>query len=221
MKVEQLLNLLHHPHKTTPEDVYNLQNLLQQYPYFQVGYALLAKAAYEQDRATAAQVIQKAAIYATNRPHLKALLEDAPPFSAPATVPNKAVAHPHLEEEGAQADDDHFINGYINNIRQKAKRPITKKTSLAQLQIIQDFIQKDVHFKPQPQQEMPDEALQLDLTQKSAAFHDNMATENLAQVLVQQGKLQRALEIYDQLILKFPEKRTYFASLIQELKNQR
>ena len=221
MKAEQLLRLLHHPHKTTPEDVSKLQNLLQQYHYFQVGYALLAKTAYDQDRATAGQVIQRAAIYATDRHHLKALLEDAPPFSAPATAPNKAAAHAYSEEEVAQADNDHFINGYINTIRQKAKRPITKKKSLAQRHIIQDFMQKDVHFKPQPRQEMPDEAFQLDLTQKSATFHDNLATENLAQVLVQQGKLQRALEIYDKLILKFPEKRRYFASLIEELKSQR
>ena len=222
MKAEQLLRLLHHPHPITPEDVSDLQDLLQHCPYFQVGYALLAKAAYDHDQATAGQAIQRAAVYATDRQHLKALLENTPPFAASASAATEADAAPaHSEEEEvAQAGEYDFINGYINTIRQKAKRPVTNKKSLAQLNLIQAFVQKDAHFKPQPLQAMPTEDLQLNLTQKSTAFHDELATENLAQVLIQQGKLPRALEIYAQLLLKFPEKRTYFGPLIEELKSQ-
>ena len=224
MEAEHLLRLLHHPHETTPEDASNLRDLLRRYPYFQVGYALLAKAAHDQDRATAGPIIQLAALHATNRPHLKAFLEDTPPFTAPASTPQEVVVPVHVEEEQQQqapADDYDFINGYINAIRQRGKRTITKQKSLAQLNIIQNFMQKDVHFKPRPLQEMPEEDFYLDLTQKSTAFHEDLATETLARVLMQQGKLARALDIYTQLSLKFPEKKAYFASLIEELKSQR
>ena len=112
------------------------------------------------------------------------------------------------------------MHDYINTIQQKAQHKITKQKSLAQLDSIQAFLQKYVNFKPQSLQVVPHEDFQVDLTQQSTAFHDDMATETLAQILWQQGKLQRALAIYEKLMLKFPEKRTYFASLIEQIKRQ-
>lgn len=218
MKAQYLIRLLSHPHKITPEDIANLQDLVQQYPYFQVVYALLAKVAYDQDHTTAQKPTQLAAIYATSRSHLKALLEGAPPFNHPTPVAQEPQNA--LEEKPIQADGHDFINGYINAIRQRGKQPITKQTSLTQLHIIQDFMQKEVRFKPQPLPVVLDQDYQRDLTQKSTAFHDDLATESLAQVLVQQGKIARALDIYTQLLLKFPEKKAYFADLIEKLKSQ-
>lgn len=217
MKTKYLLSLLRYPHKILPEHVSNLQDLAQRYPYFQTAYALLAKAAHDQGHATAKQAIQLAAIHATDRSHLKALLEGTSPFEVPSTAPDEPL--PSAAEQ-ASVDDYDFINGYINAIRQRDEHPITKQKSLAQLHIIQDFMQKGGQFKPQPLPTMPDEDFQRDLTQESTAFHDDLATENLARVLVQQGKLTRALEIYDHLLLKFPEKKTYFTTLIEEIKSQ-
>lgn len=216
MKTQHLLRLLHQPHKIMPEDVSSLQALVHRYPYFQVAYTLLAKGTYDQDHVTAKQSIQLAAIHATDRAYLKALLEDNPPFTIPTLVPDETASP--AEEEKVPVEDYDFINGYINAIRQRDEHPITKQKSLTQLRLIQDFMQKDMQFKPQPA--MPDEDFQRDLTQQSTAFHDDLATENLAQVLVQQGKIARALEIYDQLLLKFPEKKTYFVPLIEELKSR-
>ncbi len=218
MQPGQFLKLLQDPHKITPEEVQTLKNLLRSHPYFQVAHALLAKVAYDRDRLGAEQAIQIAAVYATDRAHFKALLEDAQPFAgsiqevAPATSPI-----PKTEKKPKTKAYD-FVNGYINTIRQKAKQKITKKKSLAQLDSIQAFLQEAVHFKPQLLQESPHTDLQVDLTQHSTTFHDYLATETLAQILGQQGKLQRALAIYEKLILKFPEKKTYFEALIEQLK---
>ena len=44
-------------------------------------------------------------------------------------------------------------------------------------------------------------------------------TETMAEVLVKQGKKQRAIELYHKLSLLNPSKSAYFASLIAELKN--
>ena len=48
---------------------------------------------------------------------------------------------------------------------------------------------------------------------------NNLLTENLAQIFIKQGKLQKAINIYNELICKFPEKKAYFVSCIEELKN--
>lgn len=45
-------------------------------------------------------------------------------------------------------------------------------------------------------------------------------TETLAKIYTEQGFYKRALEVYAKLILLYPEKSTYFASLVQELKSK-
>ena len=54
-----------------------------------------------------------------------------------------------------------------------------------------------------------------------AVFDDSeFYTETLATVYAEQGYNKRALEIYAKLILLYPEKNSYFASLVKELKSK-
>ena len=48
-----------------------------------------------------------------------------------------------------------------------------------------------------------------------------MVSETLAQIYTQQEMYQRAVEIYEKLILLFPEKSAYFATLIEKVKNKK
>lgn len=45
-------------------------------------------------------------------------------------------------------------------------------------------------------------------------------TETLARIYAEQGFVKRALDVYAKLILLYPEKSTYFASLVKELKTK-
>ena len=124
MNAEKLLQLTQNPQEVTLEDVEALKALLQQYPYFQNAYTLIAKAVYDADHPQINEQIQQAAVYATDRDHLKALLEaepHAPEKPAPVYVPTteKTISKPEPQD---------FINGYINNIHKKAvlKQPIPK-----------------------------------------------------------------------------------------------
>ena len=83
MQTERLLQLLRHPHQITPADVPQLKALVQQHPYFQPAHALLAKAAKQQNWPNAQQALETAAAYAPDRRHLKALLQNHPPFTPP------------------------------------------------------------------------------------------------------------------------------------------
>lgn len=48
---------------------------------------------------------------------------------------------------------------------------------------------------------------------------EEFCTETLAEIYVQQEFYQRAIEVYEKLILLYPEKSIYFASLIEKVKN--
>lgn len=48
-------------------------------------------------------------------------------------------------------------------------------------------------------------------------FDDEFCTETLAQIYLTQGFYKRAVEVYEKLILLYPEKSTYFALLKEEI----
>ncbi|MCB2410851.1 hypothetical protein [Hymenobacter lucidus] len=60
---------------------------------------------------------------------------------------------------------------------------------------------------------------QADLSVRSTQGVPDIASESLAKIMVRQGKLQKAIEIYERLIVRQPEKKAYFAEQIQQLKS--
>lgn len=58
---------------------------------------------------------------------------------------------------------------------------------------------------------------QADLSVRSTRTEPELATESLARILVRQGKTARAIEVYERLMVKQPEKMAYFAAQIQQL----
>jgi hypothetical protein len=58
------------------------------------------------------------------------------------------------------------------------------------------------------------------IARQSVARHEGLASETLARVLVEQGKYQRAIAMYRELCLRYPEKSTTFAAIIDELQQK-
>jgi len=58
------------------------------------------------------------------------------------------------------------------------------------------------------------------LSLKSSEFPEAAITENLANILLKQGKSTQAIAIYEKLVLKYPQKKSYFATQIQNLKKK-
>jgi hypothetical protein len=58
---------------------------------------------------------------------------------------------------------------------------------------------------------------QADLSMRSTRPEADLASESLARILARQGKNERAIEIYQRLMVKQPEKMAYFAAQIQSL----
>ncbi|MEX0884404.1 MAG: hypothetical protein WDZ72_13115 [Cyclobacteriaceae bacterium] len=84
-----------------------------------------------------------------------------------------------------------------------------------QNEIIEKFKEKPIRLsrdKIEEYDELPD------LSEKSTALNENTVSESFAKLLVKQGKKEEASVIYQKLILKFPEKSTYFADQISKLK---
>jgi hypothetical protein len=55
-------------------------------------------------------------------------------------------------------------------------------------------------------------------TIKTGEFGDNIISETLVEILLKQGKREKAVEVLKKLIWKFPQKKAYFAAQIEELR---
>lgn len=79
MTAENLQNLLEHPYRIAESELEALEELVTQFPYFQLGHLLIAKYAHDQESMLAPQKIRRAAIHAQDRRLLRRLIMLLPP----------------------------------------------------------------------------------------------------------------------------------------------
>ena len=83
-----------------------------------------------------------------------------------------------------------------------------------QSDLIEKFIEENPVFKPTKIEMEKHE----DISQGSVIETDDLATETLALIYTDQKLFEKAILVYEKLILKFPEKSAYFATQIDELR---
>ena len=83
-------------------------------------------------------------------------------------------------------------------------------------EIIDNFIRRDPHISPP----RPDQIDNENKARKSAEDHNDVVSETLAKIYIEQMLYHKAIDTYDKLSLKFPEKSRYFADLIQSIKKK-
>lgn len=103
----------------------------------------------------------------------------------------------------------------IETIKRKEKKEILDEKKKEQIDIIKAFSKKEI--KLATIREIEDFNKQVDLSEKSTQLNPSLLSESYAKLLIKQGKKQKAKEIYQKLMVKFPDKSPYFADLIKEL----
>ncbi|HUS85748.1 MAG TPA: hypothetical protein VMW76_00790 [Bacteroidales bacterium] len=82
-----------------------------------------------------------------------------------------------------------------------------------------ELIDRFIELEPRidPRRELNEEPLR-DITPVDEEVNSGLITETLAKIYLNQGYYTKAILIYERLILKFPEKSSYFATQIEKIK---
>lgn len=127
-------------------------------------------------------------------------------------IDNEDAAIKDIENTEVKVKIDKSLLPFDYNEAEK-KKIESKKKNMA---LINAFVDNEPDTKIRIKQDSPPQ--QEDLSIKSAEENEGIMTETLANIYVKQGHYLKAISVYEKLSLKYPEKNTYFADKINEIK---
>lgn len=237
MSQQQLYTNVFGPASGDEPDV-KLNEIIARYPYYATAHYFLLQHVTK-DSQGYAQLAGRTALHFNNPFYLNYILHNDQTHGIPVSIENgspegitaqqEAVvpAPEHLEEVKKKRNEEELIfeplytTDYFASQGIKLSEEVKPDDKLGkQLRSFTDWLKtmKKVH-----EQRLPSGNAALDLTVQTIAEKSNqeeeIITESMADVYKEQGKVNKAREIYQKLSLLDPSKSAYFAAKIDSLKD--
>ncbi len=214
------------------ESVSQLMELVRDFPYCQSARVLLTTALYKGKSIHYDAELKLTAIYAGDRATLKKRIYQTGEKEIPVSLPDEHVEIETEEEKASeqpvevkQTEEDkiselkRIVQERIAQIEAEQARITGKEKELpreTKTELIDKFIenepsitrQKGTFFNP------------VDAARSSVVDQENIVSETLAKIYMDQGFYDKAIKTYQKLSLKFPEKSAYFAALIEKAEKE-
>lgn len=211
MNATQFIELIQNADRLEKGDYLLLKKVQKNFPYFHVAHALSSRFERQQEDRSPSPSLPLAAVTSADRKWLKQWLTH--PIGASETTPEKE------EEEVAISKRKKRIppkDDLIESIKRKDKKEILDVKKQEQIDLIKAFSKKEIKLATIKEIEANQNTE--NLADASTTLNDQVLSETFAKILLKQSKKAMAIEIYEKLALKFPEKRAYFADLIEKTK---
>ena len=222
-----LFELLSQFDPNNPKHFDILEELIEKYPNFHLIKAYYLKAVQKLKPENFDKTLSYTSISTYEREILYEFIET--PFNNKSTNLNSQNREDVFDKQKNQKDDEENpdiersgkvpeVLTFSDWVTYLKKHPEQKKNSNIddKFHLINSFlsnkekkIDPQIHYKGE------------DLSEKSWIATDELMTETLAKVFVKQKKYDKALEAYQILGLKYPEKNSFFALRIKEIKKLR
>ncbi|MFD0939933.1 hypothetical protein [Pedobacter boryungensis] len=137
------------------------------------------------------------------------------PYVTPKKNDNPAPAAPG-ELQQQYVEHIFHIQTPFNVADEANKGPQNRQVAAKGLEIIDSFIKNE----PQIRAPKPEQINNENKAKKSAEDNYDLVSETLAAIYIEQMLYHKAIDTYEKLSLKFPEKSRYFADLIQSLEKK-
>ena len=197
-----LIKILKNPHKISESEAIFIDELVKEFPYFQAARAIQLKNHKNHESFQFDKILNKTAVYTSDRRILFDFVEQN--FLANNTSTKNLNNQKVFEKSESKT--------FVNWLEQVNLIPIDRSNESI---IIDKFISK----KPKLKAKYIEEPVAIQDNNESLEINkESLVTETLARLYVEQENYEKAIQTYKILILKFPEKNSYFASAIKKLK---
>jgi len=206
----QFLELIQKADQLEKADYLLLQKVQKNFPFFFLSHVLSTR--FEVKNQDLSPSLTFAAVTSADRVWLKQWLYQ------PVGTQQKQAAAVQEEKEGSPKAKKREVpkEDLIESIKRKEKKEILDVKKREQIDLIKAFSKKEI--KLATIKEIEANQNNLNLADASTSLNEGLISETFAKILLQQSKKAQAIEIYEKLTLKFPEKRAYFADLIEKSK---
>ncbi|WP_369048631.1 hypothetical protein [Tenacibaculum sp. UWU-22] len=223
MDTENYINILKNPEKIEHDNIGELKYIVNQFPYFQSARVLYLKALKEQESFKYNNELKVTAAYTTDRNVLFNFIT-AKKFNSTKQNDSQRVKKTDASKEKTTPDtvekqlalntpfnfnknENYSFNQWL---QLAAKKPIVRKKAINKSLIIDTFIKNNPKI-PRAQNNITP----IKITQNEE--NNQLMTETLAKVYLEQKKYENAIKAYRILSLKYPEKSGFFADQIKRI----
>lgn len=245
---DQFLQYIDKPALLREQTIAELKEIIDEFPYFQSAQLLYTYDLFSQANFRFASYLKTCSIYATDRTVLYRLLQvpNKPETSlkkdtAPPILQTEASSLFELADErqitgtelprlsATQAEDAEGAGFDLLSFEQGETMAFPMDDSVKknddtglpdsgrQADLIEQFIRDNPTIQPRTDQNPPH--IELDEPKDDQENDkDEYITETLSRIYLKQGHYQKAIDSFQRLSLKFPEKSIYFAQQIEEIK---
>jgi hypothetical protein len=250
MDKERFQYIIKNPQSINDDDIEMLSSLVATYPYFTIAQVLLAVGYDLKEDKKLNKQLRLAAAMSPDRNALRHLLAETKEKKNTCDLPDEfgndsqqtmnngqhsldSIVIPEvdlnksqeelsremalLEEKRKSLDElKNLIEQRIIEL-EREKEDIAKEDKvLSKTEIIDKFIAENPQIS-RPKQEFYNP---MTVAQASVVDKENIISETLATIYLNQGYVEKAISVYQKLSLKNPEKSVYFAELIEKAKNK-
>lgn len=214
MTADQIIQFMQSPGKLNRETLLLLKEIVERYPAFEAGWVLYLKNLKNLNDSLFEQELMLGALRIHDRRRLYLFLNQKPEdIKQEESVPTGA--------------DDLDLFSLIFPTEYPLETPSVSEASPGEVaRSIQEnsgkkfsLIEKFLEAQPKMPPIKEGENQAGENTNQQEEEHEELVTETLASIYAQQGYYKKAIQIFEKLSLKYPEKSTYFAGQIEKIKN--
>lgn len=232
MKIDALYNVVSNADKLSEFSVAELRQMVRQFPYFQIARKILLRKLHEEDFENFEDELRRSSVYIgdraklyfylnANSSNLHQVTDQALPDLSLITTQRESVRD-NMSVSGHSGDSTFNYLFLSEEEASEINREEEKSEDMERGDMLtgdgMDLIDKFMSSgsgKIKPSKEL--EGPIVNLAEESVKENPAILTETLARIYIKQKKYDKAIDIFNNLSLKFPEKSSYFADRIKEL----
>ncbi len=214
MTANQIIQFMQSPEKLNRETLPLLKEIIERYPAFEAGWLLYLKNLKNLNDSLFEQELMLGALRIQDRRKLYLFLNQKVEVVEPAETETSATDDLDLFNlifpTEYQLDSSLPTEASPGEIARSIQNDSGKRVSL-----IEKFLEAQPKMPPLKE----GETVAGDAANQQEEEREELVTETLAAIYAQQGYTKKAIQIFEKLSLKYPEKSTYFAGHIEKIKN--